>query len=136
VDEVKALAFDHDRILATALERLRGKLEYTTLGFELLPKKFTLSELQKVYEGILGRPLDKRNFRRRMLLLDILVPLDEHAAAGPGRRLRSRRHAARPSAGEQREGSKGGSRRALRARGAKTDTDSAISRPLILRSPE
>jgi 8-oxo-dGTP diphosphatase len=71
------LAFDHDRILAYAIERLRNKLEYTTVGFQLLPKKFTLTQLQLVYEAILGRRLDKRNFRRKMELLGILTPLKE-----------------------------------------------------------
>ena len=85
VREHPPLAFDHPRILAYALERLRTKLEYTTVGFQLLPKKFTLSELQRVYETILGRDLDKRNFRRKMLLLNILKPLNEWAKDGPNR---------------------------------------------------
>jgi 8-oxo-dGTP diphosphatase len=79
------LAFDHERILAYALERLVTKLEYTTVGFKLLPKRFTLGQLQRVYEAVLGRPLDKRNFRRKMSLLGILTPLDEWVQEGPGR---------------------------------------------------
>lgn len=71
------LAFDHDRILDYAVERLRNKLEYTTVGFQLLPRRFTLTELQRVYEAILGRPLDKRNFRRKLALLGILKPTKE-----------------------------------------------------------
>ena len=63
VDQVPPLAFDHPRILAYAVERLRNKLEYTTVGFQLLPSKFTLGELQTIYEAILGKTLDKRNFR-------------------------------------------------------------------------
>jgi len=66
------LAFDHDRILQYALQRLRWKLEWTALGFLLLPKEFTLSELQKVYETVLNEPLDKRNFRRKILTADVL----------------------------------------------------------------
>ncbi len=76
------LAFDHRHILDYAVERLRNKLEYTTVGFELLPEKFTLSQLQAVYEAILGRPLDKRNFRRKIALLGILKPLREWQHTG------------------------------------------------------
>jgi 8-oxo-dGTP diphosphatase len=68
------LAFDHDRILRYALQRLRWKLEWTALGFLLLPAEFTLSELQKVYETVLNEPIDKRNFRRKMLATDVLEP--------------------------------------------------------------
>ena len=66
------LAFDHDKILKYALQRLRYKLEYTAAGFQLLPPTFTLTEIQKAYETILGEPLDKRNFRRRILEAAIL----------------------------------------------------------------
>ena len=69
------LAFDHNRVLAVALERLRNKLFYTTVGFELLGRTFTLPELQRVYEIVLNRKQDKRNFRRRILSLGILKPL-------------------------------------------------------------
>jgi 8-oxo-dGTP diphosphatase len=79
------LAFDHARILEYALERLTNKLEYTTVGFQLLPKKFTLSQLQRVYEAVLGRTLDKRNFRRKMALLGILKPLEEWVQDGRSR---------------------------------------------------
>lgn len=77
-----ALAFDHKHILGYAVERLRNKLEYTTVGFQLLPRKFTLSELQTVYEAILERRLDKRNFRRKIALLGILKPLREWQRTG------------------------------------------------------
>ena len=79
------LAFDHERILGYALERLCNKLEYTTAGFQLLPKKFTLGQLQRVYEAVLGRGLDKRNFRRKMALLGVLKPLQEWVQDGPSR---------------------------------------------------
>lgn len=67
-----ALAFDHNRILDYALQRLRWKLEWTGLGFLLLPSEFTLSELQRVYERVLNETLDKRNFRRKFLDMGIL----------------------------------------------------------------
>lgn len=76
------LAFDHKLIVTHALERLRNKLEYTTVGFHLLPEKFTLGELQTVYEAILSRRLDKRNFRRKIALLGILKPLREFQSTG------------------------------------------------------
>ncbi len=66
VFELPELAFDHGTIIDYALTRLRYKLEYTSVGFELLPNVFTLSELQKAYEIILGEKLDKRNFRRKI----------------------------------------------------------------------
>lgn len=77
VHDVPSLAFDHAEILQVALERLRGKLRYQPIGFELLPKKFTLSQLQRLYELVLERELDKRNFRKRVLGMDLLVELDE-----------------------------------------------------------
>jgi len=82
VDGAPPLAFDHKGILDYAVERLRNKLEYTTVGFQLLPEKFTLGELQAVYEAILGRKLDKRNFRRKMELLGILKGLREWRHTG------------------------------------------------------
>lgn len=66
------LAFDHATILATAVERLRGKLSYSNVAYGLLPDEFTLSELQAVYEGVLGRALDKRNFRKKLTAVGLL----------------------------------------------------------------
>jgi 8-oxo-dGTP diphosphatase len=68
------LAREHAEILAYALRRLRYKLEYSAVGFQLLPEAFTLSELQRIYEMILGETLDKRNFRRRILQAGIIEP--------------------------------------------------------------
>lgn len=91
----KRLAFDHARIVDYAVERLRAKVEYTTVGFQLLPEEFTLGELQDVYEAIVGRPLDKRNFRRRIELLDVLTPLERWRRAGASRPARLYRFRAR-----------------------------------------
>lgn len=77
VSDLPELAFDHARIVDTALHRLRGKVRYAPIGFELLPKKFTLSELQHLYEAILDQPLDKRNFRKKVLGMSLLQELDE-----------------------------------------------------------
>jgi 8-oxo-dGTP diphosphatase len=77
VSAVSALAFDHATILAAALERLRGKLAYQPIGFELLPTKFTLTQLQRLYEAVLGTSVDKRNFRKKVLSFELLLPLDE-----------------------------------------------------------
>lgn len=71
------LAFDHADILGTALQRLKGKVRYQPIGFELLPPKFTLTQLQRLYEIILERELDKRNFRKKILSMDLLEELDE-----------------------------------------------------------
>ena len=80
VDELPALAFDHDEILQTALARLRAKVRYQPIGFELLPNKFTLTQLQQLYETILGHEIDKRNFRKKLLATPLLKPLEEFAS--------------------------------------------------------
>ncbi|PZO48550.1 MAG: NUDIX hydrolase [Phormidesmis priestleyi] len=67
------LGFDHAEILDCALARLQAKIRYEPIGFELLPKAFTLSQLQRLYEQILNRPLDKRNFRKKLLKMDLLI---------------------------------------------------------------
>jgi 8-oxo-dGTP diphosphatase len=72
-----ALAFDHAEILGMAVKRLRGKLDYTPIGFQLLPERFTLLELQRVHETVLGRPLNKDSFRRRMLASGLLEATGE-----------------------------------------------------------
>jgi 8-oxo-dGTP diphosphatase len=77
LSDLPSLAFDHDRILAAALERLKGKVRYQPIGFELLPSKFTLTQLQRVYETVLERELDKRIFRKKILSMGIVIELDE-----------------------------------------------------------
>jgi 8-oxo-dGTP diphosphatase len=76
------LAFDHQEILDVALRRLQVKVRYEPIGFELLPPKFTLSQLQHLYEVILGTGLDKRNFRKKVLSIGILIPLKEESRVG------------------------------------------------------
>jgi 8-oxo-dGTP diphosphatase len=77
VDDIPKLPFDHKRIVEVALTRLRGKVRYEPIGFELLPEKFTLTELQRLYEKILEQDIDKRNFRKKILSMDLLKELDE-----------------------------------------------------------
>jgi 8-oxo-dGTP diphosphatase len=84
VGALPSLAFDHAVIAAYALRRLRYKLEYTAVGFELLPAEFSLSELQTTYEIVLGEKLDKRNFRRRILESATIEPTG-HRRGGEGR---------------------------------------------------
>lgn len=91
VDELPEVAFDHATIIQYALRRLRYKLEYTAVGFELLPQQFTLSELQTTYEIILGEQLDKRNFRRRILDANIIEDIQE-TRTGEGRPARLYRY--------------------------------------------
>jgi 8-oxo-dGTP diphosphatase len=85
ISDVPKLAFDHADILATALTRLKGKVRYQPIGFELLPPKFTLSQLQHLYEAVLETELDKRNFRKKVLSFGLLAPLKETRMSGPHR---------------------------------------------------
>ncbi len=77
VKQLPTLAFDHQSIIDTALARLRAKVRYEPIGFELLAEKFTLSRLQHLYEVILERGLDKRNFRKKILSMKLLIALNE-----------------------------------------------------------
>lgn len=77
VESLPNLAFDHEAIVSAALERLRGKVRYRPIGFELLPQKFPLRQLQSLYEAVLGATLDKRNFRKKVLSMGLLQELDE-----------------------------------------------------------
>ena len=82
VSRLPKLAFDHAAILRTALSRLQGKVRYQPIGFELLPEKFTLSQLQHLYEAVLETTLDKRNFRKKVLGFGLLAPLEETLMIG------------------------------------------------------
>ena len=72
MQELPELAFDHPAIIDMAYDRLSAKLDYSTIAFQFMPRDFTLSELQHVYEVILREPMDKRNFRKRILGLDLI----------------------------------------------------------------
>jgi 8-oxo-dGTP diphosphatase len=76
INTLPPLAFDHAEILETAINRLRGKVRYQPIGFELLAEKFTLTQLQKLYETILDKELNKRNFRTKILKMNILKEED------------------------------------------------------------
>lgn len=96
VSGLPPLAFDHDAILRCGVDRLRAKLEYSSIAYALLPERFRLSELQAVYEAVLGRGLDKRNFRKRALALGLLEPTGDRDTGGAHRpaslyRFRERR---------------------------------------------
>jgi 8-oxo-dGTP diphosphatase len=76
LEKLPPLAFDHDKIMEVAISRLKNKVRYQPVGFELLPEKFTLTQLQKLYEKILGRELDKRNFRKKILKMNLLQAVE------------------------------------------------------------
>lgn len=85
VSEPPPLAFDHAEVLEMGIQRLRGKVRYEPIGFELLPEKFTLSQLQHLYEAVLQTTLDKRNFRKKLLSMGLLLPLKERTRTGAHR---------------------------------------------------
>jgi 8-oxo-dGTP diphosphatase len=82
VDEVPRLLFDHNEMIQLALKTLRRQLSYQPIGYNLLPEKFTMPQLQQLYETILGRSLDRRNFQKRILGYDILERLEERKHIG------------------------------------------------------
>jgi 8-oxo-dGTP diphosphatase len=82
VEETANLAFNNSEVVDYALERLRAKLEYSNVAYSLLPPEFSLSRLQATYEAISGQPLDKRNFRKRILSLDIIESTGNRASEG------------------------------------------------------
>ena len=85
VEKLPPLAFDHKEIIEYSLKRTRERLELCPIAFQLLPKKFTLTELQQSYELILKKKLDKRNFRKKMLTGNILVETNESTKQGSKR---------------------------------------------------
>lgn len=76
-DQLESMPFDHLEIIQTCLEQLKRQFRYQPVGFELLPSKFTLTQLQKLYEVVLHKVLDKRNFRKKIMSLKVLSPLNE-----------------------------------------------------------
>ncbi len=82
VGDLPSLAFQNNDVVDYALRRLRAKLDYSNVAYSLLPAEFTLSQLQSTYEAILARPLDKRNFRKRILSLAIIEPTGRRASEG------------------------------------------------------
>jgi ADP-ribose pyrophosphatase YjhB (NUDIX family) len=82
IDSVPELLYDHNEILNKALETLRLDLNYHPIGYNLLPEKFTMPELQKLYETLLATPIDRRNFQKKILSLKILIKLKERKTGG------------------------------------------------------
>ena len=95
LDQLPPLAFDNEQVIDVARTRLINKLQYTDAAYSLLPTTFTMRELQEVYEAILGRPLDKRNFRRRLLTTDFITATSEQRKEGRHRPARLYRFANR-----------------------------------------
>lgn len=92
IKQLPALAFDHGEIVSTAVKRLRNKIRYEPIGFELLDKKFPISDLEKLYETVLDRPIDRRNFQKKMNHFGILMGHNEkqkHPSAGRPAKLYS-----------------------------------------------
>jgi len=88
VSDLPSLAFENNAVVTYALRRLQAKLAYSNVVYSLLPERFTLTQLQHAYEAILGRQLDKRNFRKRILSLDLVDPTDQVRQAGAHRPAR------------------------------------------------
>jgi 8-oxo-dGTP diphosphatase len=85
INEVSSLQYDHNEIIEKALLTLRAQLYQQSIGYNLLPEKFTLPEIHALYEAILGKQLDRRNFRKKMLALGVIRQLGERRKIGPHR---------------------------------------------------
>lgn len=84
--QLPALAFDHQEIIDKAIARLRAKITYEPIGFELLDRKFLFSDLEQLYMKLLGHDIDRRNFKRKIMSLGLIIELDEKGASvGAGR---------------------------------------------------
>ncbi|OSY88027.1 NUDIX hydrolase [Tenacibaculum holothuriorum] len=85
IENLPKLSFDHETILKFAIKRLQGKIVYEPIGFELLEEKFPFSDLEKLYTTLLGRDIDRRNFRKKIIKLNVLDELEEKISKGSGR---------------------------------------------------
>lgn len=85
INHLPQMAFDHNTIIEKALDRLKAKINYQPIGFELLNKEFPFSDLEQLYQTILNREIDRRNFRKKMLSFDILEETDKIHQVGSGR---------------------------------------------------
>lgn len=85
IDDLPKLAYDHKEIITTAFNRLKSKIKHQSIGFDLLPEKFLFSELEQLYSTILGYAVDRRNFRKKMLLLGLVEPTEEYSSNLTGR---------------------------------------------------
>lgn len=85
INELPQLAFDHSKIIQKAIDRLRAKVTYEPIGFELLNEKFSFSELENLYTTLLSRSIDRRNFRKKMMSFELIVELNEKRSEGRGR---------------------------------------------------
>ncbi len=85
INEIPALAFDHNSILKKAIERLKAKLTYEPVGFDLLPKEFLFSELENLYCTILEKEIDRRNFRKKILSFEIIEETEQFGSSKSGR---------------------------------------------------
>lgn len=88
IAKLPTLAFDHKKIVETAIKRLRGKITYEPVGFELLDKEFPFSDLENLYQTLLGQPIDRRNFKKKISSLGILEELNRTVQRGAGRPAR------------------------------------------------
>ena len=88
IKKLPRLAFDHKKIIDVAIKRLRGKITYEPVGFELLEKEFPFSDLEKLYQTLLDQDIDRRNFKKKIMVLGILEELDETVQRGAGRPAR------------------------------------------------
>jgi hypothetical protein len=85
IQKLPVLLFDHEQMINKALQTIRAQISYQPFGLNLLPEKFTLPELQKLYETILDRKVDRRNFQKKILSLGIIKNLDQRRKIGPHR---------------------------------------------------